>query len=94
MTRTEPVRLMVAGLFQGVVDGHRLLSEALARLAARWFAGCRLEEKQWNHAGIALGWGPERVLADLSLEHRCMCGSGRSRRCSWLPGIRRMLDGG
>ena len=39
------VRLMLAGLFQGIVHDRRLMREAQVNLAIRWFAGYRLQDK-------------------------------------------------
>src|SRR3974377_1820512 len=38
------VRLMLAGLFQGITSDRKLLREAQVNLAIRWFAGYRLHE--------------------------------------------------
>ena len=46
------VRLMLAGLFQGIVHDRRLMREAQVNLAIRWFAGYRLQEKLPDHSSL------------------------------------------
>ena len=60
------VRLMLAGLFQGIVHDRKLMREAQVNLAIRWFAGYRLHEKLPHHSSltrIRQRWGPERFRA-------------------------------
>ena len=57
------VRLMLAGLFQGIVHDRKLLREAQVNLAMRWFIGYRLDEKLPDHSSltrIRQRWGPAR----------------------------------
>jgi transposase len=57
------VRLMLAGLFHGIVHDRKLLREAQVNIAIRWFAGYRLTEKLPNHSSltnIRQRWGEER----------------------------------
>jgi transposase len=57
------VRLMLAGLFQGIVHDRQLMREAQVNLAIRWFAGYRLHEKLPDHSSltrIRQRWGPDR----------------------------------
>ena len=57
------VRLMLAGLFQGLTSDRKLLREAQVNLAIRWFAGYRLHEKLPDHSSltrIRQRWGAER----------------------------------
>ena len=57
------VRLMLAGLFQGVVHDRRLMREAQVNLAIRWFAGYRLHEQLPDHSSltrIRQRWGGEK----------------------------------
>ena len=56
------VRLMLAGLFQGIVHDRKLMREAQVNLAIRWFAGYRLQEKLPDHSSltrIRQRWGAE-----------------------------------
>ncbi len=56
------VRLMLAGLFQGIVHDRKLMREAQVNLAIRWFAGYRLHEQLPHHSSltrIRQRWGPE-----------------------------------
>lgn len=60
------VRLMLAGLFQGITSDRKLLREAQVNLAIRWFAGYRLHEKLPDHSSltrIRQRWGAERFKA-------------------------------
>ena len=57
------VRLMLAGLLLGYVQDRRLLREAQAHLAIRWFIGYRLDEELPDHSSltrIRQRWGEER----------------------------------
>lgn len=57
------VRLMLAGLFQGITSDRKLMREAQVNLAIRWFAGYRLHEKLPDHSSltrIRQRWGVER----------------------------------
>jgi len=57
------VRLMLAGLFQGIVHDRRLMREAQVNLAIRWFAGYRLQEKLPDHSSLTRlrqRWGAEK----------------------------------
>jgi transposase len=57
------VRLMLAGLFQGITSDRKLLREAQVNLAMRWFAGYRLHETLPDHSSltrIRQRWGPAR----------------------------------
>jgi transposase len=57
------VRLMLAGLFQGITSDRKLLREAQVNLAIRWFAGYRLHEPLPDHSSltrIRQRWGAER----------------------------------
>jgi transposase len=57
------LRLMLAGLSQGIVHDRRLMREAQVNLAIRWFAGYRLHEPLPDHSSltrIRQRWGAER----------------------------------
>lgn len=57
------VRLMLAGLFQGIVHDRELMRETQVNLAIRWFAGYRLQEKLPDHSSltrIRQRWGVDR----------------------------------
>ena len=57
------VRLMLAGLLLGYAQDRRLLREAQAHLAIRWFIGYRLDEELPDHSSltrIRQRWGEER----------------------------------
>lgn len=57
------VRLMLAGLFQGITSDRKLMREAQVNLAIRWFAGYRLHEPLPDHSSltrIRQRWGAER----------------------------------
>jgi transposase len=57
------VRLMLAGFFQGIVHGRKLMREAQVNIAIRWFAGYRLDEKLPDHSSVTKirqRWGDER----------------------------------
>lgn len=47
------VRLMLAGLFQGITRDRQLMREAQVNLAIRWFAGYRLHEKIPDHSALS-----------------------------------------
>jgi len=60
------VRLMLAGLFQGIIHDRKLMREAQVNVAIRWFAGYRLDEKLPDHSSltkIRRRWGAERFKA-------------------------------
>jgi transposase len=60
------VRLMVAGLFQGITQDRKLMREAQVNLAIRWFAGYRLTDRLPDHSSltrIRQRWGAERFAA-------------------------------
>lgn len=46
------LRLMLAGLFQGIVEDRKLMREAQVNIAIRWFAGYRLDEELPDHRRI------------------------------------------
>jgi len=57
------VRLMLAGLCQGIVHDRQLMREAQVNLAIRWFAGFRLHDSLPDHSSltrIRQRWGVER----------------------------------
>ena len=57
------VRLMLAGLFQGIVHDRKLMREAQVNLAIRWFAGYRLNDALPHHSSltrIRQRWGARR----------------------------------
>lgn len=57
------VRLMLAGFLLGIVHDRRLMREAQANLAIRWFAGFGLNERLPDHSSltrIRQRWGAER----------------------------------
>lgn len=57
------VRLMLAGLFQGIIHDRKLMREAQVNLAIRWFAGYRLHETLPHHSSltrIRQRWGSQR----------------------------------
>jgi len=57
------LRLMLAGLCQGIVHDRQLMREAQVNLAIRWFAGYRLHEPLPDHSSltrIRQRWGAER----------------------------------
>ena len=56
------LRLMLAGLFQGIVHDRKLMREAQVNIAIRWFAGYRLHEQLPDHSSltrIRQRWGPD-----------------------------------
>ena len=58
------VRLTLAGFLRGVVHDRRLMREAQANLAIRWFAGHGLHERLPDHSSltrIRQRWGAERL---------------------------------
>ncbi|MCK4625168.1 MAG: transposase [Phycisphaerae bacterium] len=46
------LRLMLAGLFQGIVHDRKLMREAQVNIAIRWFAGYRLDEQLPDHSSL------------------------------------------
>ncbi len=57
------VRLMLAGLFEGIVHDRKLMRQAQVNMAIRWFAGYRLDEELPHHSSltkIRQRWGEER----------------------------------
>lgn len=46
------LRLMLAGVFHGIVHDRRLMREAQVNLAFRWFAGYRLDERLPDHSSL------------------------------------------
>ena len=57
------VRLMLAGLVEGIVHDRKLMREAQVNLAIRWFAGYRLTELLPDHSSltrIRQRWGEEQ----------------------------------
>lgn len=46
------VRLMLAGLFEGIVHDRKLMRQAQVNIAMRWFAGYRLDEKLPDHSSL------------------------------------------
>lgn len=57
------LRLMLAGLCQGIVHDRQLMRETQVNLAIRWFAGYRLHESLPDHSSltrIRQRWGAER----------------------------------
>ena len=57
------VRLMLAGLLLGFVHDRRLMREAQADIAIRWFIGCGLDERLPDHSSltrIRQRWGEAR----------------------------------
>jgi transposase len=57
------VRLMLAGLFEGIVHDRKLMRQAQVNIAIRWFAGYRLDEALPDHSSltkIRQRWGEER----------------------------------
>lgn len=57
------VRLMLAGLFEGIVSDRKLMRQAQVNLAIRWFAGFRIHETLPDHSSltrIRQRWGEER----------------------------------
>lgn len=57
------VRLMLAGLLQGIVHDRKLMREAQVNLAIRWFAGYRLTDRLPDHSSltkIRQRWGEGR----------------------------------
>jgi transposase len=73
------VRLMLAGLFQGIVHDRKLMREAQVNLAIRWFAGYRLHEKLPDHSSltrIRQRWGAERFKKIFQRTVRDCCQAG------------------
>jgi transposase len=57
------VRLMLAGLFQGITQDRKLMREAQVNLAIRWFAGYRLTDRLPDHSSLTKlrqRWGAEQ----------------------------------
>lgn len=57
------VRLMLAGLFQGITQDRKLMREAQVNLAIRWFAGYRLTDRLPDHSSLTKlrqRWGVEQ----------------------------------
>ena len=57
------VRLMLAGLFEGIVHDRKLMRQAQVNIAIRWFAGYRMDEALPDHSSltkIRQRWGQER----------------------------------
>jgi transposase len=73
------VRLMLAGLFQGIVHDRKLMREAQVNLAIRWFAGFRLHEKLPDHSSltrIRQRWGVERFKRIFQRTVQTCCEAG------------------
>lgn len=73
------VRLMLAGLFQGIVHDRKLMREAQVNLAIRWFAGYRLHERLPDHSSltrIRQRWGPERFKRIFQRTVKACCDAG------------------
>lgn len=73
------VRLMLAGLFQGIVHDRKLMREAQVNLAIRWFAGYRLHEKLPDHSSltrIRQRWGVERFKRIFQRTVQACCEAG------------------
>ncbi len=73
------VRLMLAGLFQGIVHDRKLMREAQVNLAIRWFAGYRLHEKLPDHSSltrIRQRWGAERFKRIFQRTVQACCKAG------------------
>jgi len=57
------VRLMLAGLIEGIVHDRKLMRAAQVNLAIRWFAGYRLDQRLPDHSSLSVlrkRWGVER----------------------------------
>ena len=57
------VRLMLAGFLLGIVHDRRLMREAQADIAIRWFIGCGLHDRLPDHSSltrIRQRWGEDR----------------------------------
>ena len=73
------VRLMLAGLFEGIVHDRRLMRQAQVNLAIRWFAGYRLHEKLPDHSSltrIRQRWGAERFKRIFQRTVHACCQAG------------------
>lgn len=73
------VRLMLAGLFQGIVKDRKLMREAQVNLAIRWFVGYRLHESLPDHSSltrIRQRWGPERFKRIFQRTVQACCEAG------------------
>ena len=56
------LRLMLAGLIEGIIHDRALLRRAQTDIAIRWFAGYRLDEELPDHSTLSRirqRWGPE-----------------------------------
>ena len=87
------IRLMIAGLFSGIVHDRKLMREAQVNLAIRWFGGYRLHEKLPHHSSltrIRQRWGPERFRA-IFLRTVRQCAEAK-RGCPILRPRRRVGD--
>ena len=57
------VRLMLAGFLLGIAHDRRLMREAQADIAIRWFIGCGLHDRLPDHSSltrIRQRWGEDR----------------------------------
>lgn len=73
------LRLMLAGLFQGIVHDRKLMREAQVNLAIRWFAGYRLHEKLPDHSSltrIRQRWGVDRFRRIFHRTVQACCQAG------------------
>jgi len=73
------VRLMLAGLFEGIIHDRKLMRQAQVNLAIRWFAGYRLHEKLPDHSSltrIRQRWGSERFKDIFQRTVRACCDAG------------------
>ncbi len=73
------LRLMLAGLFQGIVHDRKLVREAQVNLAIRWFAGYRLQDKLPDHSSltrIRQRWGVERFKKIFQRTVKVCCEAG------------------
>jgi len=73
------VRLMLAGLFCGIVQDRKLMREAQVNMAIRWFAGWRLDEKLPDHSSLTRirgRWGEERFRKIFTRTVKACAGEG------------------
>jgi transposase len=73
------VRLMLAGLFEGIIHDRKLMRQAQVNLAIRWFAGYRLHEKLPDHSSltrIRQRWGAERFKRIFQRTVQACCEAG------------------
>ena len=73
------VRLMLAGLFEGIIHDRRLMRQAQVNLAIRWFAGYRLNDKLPDHSSltrIRQRWGVERFKRIFQRTVKACCEAG------------------